>query len=299
MLKSAGPSGFGYASSADQVTQGLKLKGKSYLLTGCNSGIGQETLRVLCLRGAEVLGTGRSEARAMEACAPLGAVGLACELSDPESVLRCVEQVKKSGVLLDGIVCNAGIMCPPKLVLQHGYESQFFTNHIGHFLLVTRLLSSLKPDGRVVVVSSNAHRRAPALGIDFNNLDGSRGYAPWAAYGQSKLANLLFARQLALSLKGTEQTANALHPGVIATNLSRSMGFGTRFGLSVGGYLAFKSVPEGAATQCYLATHPAVAKISGEYFSDCNVKLSKPQGRNMSMAAELWQRSEAIVAPWR
>jgi len=298
ILKSAGPSGFGYGSTAEQVTEGLDLTGKTYLVTGCATGLGRETVRVLRLRGANVLGTGRTEARANETCGPLGATPLACELSEPPSVLACVEQIQRRDAKLDGIICNAGIMCPPTLVLQHGFESQFFTNHVGHFLLATRLLSSLKPEGRVVVVSSNAHRRAPAVGIDFDNLAGTRGYEPWTAYGMSKLANLLFARQLAKRLAGTGQTANALHPGVIATDLTRSMGAGVKVAFAVGTVLAFKSIPEGAATQVYLAVHPQVAGKTGKYFSDCNEKDSTPQGQDMAQAEKLWAVTEDILARW-
>jgi NAD(P)-dependent dehydrogenase (short-subunit alcohol dehydrogenase family) len=298
LLKRPGPSGFGYGSTAEQVTEGLDLTGKTYLVTGCATGLGRETVRVLRMRGAQVLGTGRTEARANETCGPLGATPLACDLSEPPSVLGCVKEVERLGATLDAIICNAGIMCPPALVLQHGIESQFFTNHVGHFLLVTRLLSSLKPEGRVVVVSSNAHRRAPAVGIDFENLSGARGYDPWQAYGMSKLANLLFARRLAAQLAGGRQTVNALHPGVIATDLARSMSAGVRAGLAVGSLLAFKSVAEGAATQVYLAVHPAVARTSGKYFSDCNEKESTPQGRDMGQAERLWGVTEKILAPW-
>jgi len=300
LFKGKGPSGFGYASTAEDVTQGLNLAGKTYLVTGCATGLGRETVRVLRARGAAVLGTGRTEARANETCASLGARGLACDLSEPPSVLACVAALRQQGVPLDGIICNAGIMCPPVLVLQHGYESQFFTNHVGHFLLVTRLLSSLAENGRIVVVSSNAHRRAPATGIDFDNLGGARGYAPWTAYGTSKLANLLFMRELAarLAASGSRQTVNALHPGVVATELTRSMGAPVRVGLAVGALLAFKSIPEGAATQCYLAVHPSVAGVSGKYFSDCNEKESTPQGRDLAQAKRLWDVTEEIVSRW-
>jgi len=298
ILKGAGPSGFGYGSTAEQVTEGLDLTGKTYLVTGCATGLGRETVRVLRLRGANVLGTGRTEARANETCGPLGATPLACELSEPTSVLACVDQIQQRDVKLDAIICNAGIMCPPELVLQHGFESQFFTNHVGHFLLATRLLPSLKPEGRVVVVSSNAHRRAPAVGIDFDNLSGTRGYEPWKAYGMSKLANLLFARQLAKRLAGTGQTVNALHPGVIATDLTRSMGMGVKLGFAVGTVLAFKSIPEGAATQVYLAVHPQVAGKTGKYFADCNEKDSTPQGKDMAQAEKLWSVTEEILASW-
>ena len=144
MFKSAGPTGFGYGSTAEQVTEGLSLAGQMILVTGCNSGIGREACRVLALRGALVLGTARSKEKAAAACAtfPGKAIGYACDLSDPSSVRGCVASVKADGHRLDAIICNAGIMMLPKLEKSHGYELQFFTNHIGHFMLVTGLLSS-------------------------------------------------------------------------------------------------------------------------------------------------------------
>src|SRR5690606_36016408 len=142
MFNSAGPTGFGYGSTAEQVTDGLSLDGKTILVTGCNSGIGQEACRVLALRGALVLGTARTQEKAAAACAafPGKAIGYACELSDPASVRGCVAAVQAAGHQLDAIICNAGIMMLPKLEKAHGYELQFFTNHVGHFMLVTGLI---------------------------------------------------------------------------------------------------------------------------------------------------------------
>ncbi|UCH30443.1 MAG: SDR family NAD(P)-dependent oxidoreductase, partial [Myxococcales bacterium] len=221
---------------------------------------------------------------------------IACELSDPASVKACAAQVIAFGRPLDAIICNAGIMALPKLNLQHGYELQFFTNHVGHFILVTSLLDQLADDGRVVMVSSAAHNGAPSAGIQFDNLDCKRGYNPWANYGQSKLANLLFANQLAKRFAGTAKTANSLHPGVIHTNLTRSMNPVARVGLSLGAPLVLKSIPEGAATQCYLAAHPDVAGVSGKYFADCNESRTSAHGRDEAMAEKLWDVSEKIVA---
>ena len=226
MFKSAGPTGFGYGSTAEQVTEGLSLAGQTILVTGCNSGIGQEACRVLALRGALVLGTARTKEKAAAACAtfPGKAIGYACELSDPSSVRGCVAAVKADGHRLDAIICNAGIMMLPKLEKSHGYELQFFTNYIGHFMLVTGLLEQLKDEGRVVMLSSEGHRSAPVGAIGFDNLSGDKGYQPLAAYGQSKIANLLFAKELQRRFAGTKKTAYAVHPGVVDTNLARNLG---------------------------------------------------------------------------
>lgn len=295
-FKPPGPNGFGYASTAEQVTRDLDLRGKTYLLTGCNSGLGLETLRVLAGRGARVIAAARSLERAREACA--GVRGdtrpVACDLGAPGSVRACAAELLRDGGALDALICNAGIMALPRLSQLFGYEQQFFTNHIGHFLLVTALLPALAPDGRVVMVSSNAHRRAPKEGIQFDNLSGERGYRPWAAYGQSKLANLLFARELARRLPLPQQSANALHPGVIATNLTRNMPLHTRIALRLLTPLALKNIAEGAATQCYLATQPGLT-ANGEYFSHCNIARSSRLGRDSELARRLWEASERIV----
>jgi NAD(P)-dependent dehydrogenase (short-subunit alcohol dehydrogenase family) len=298
LFKGKGPSGFGYGSTAEQVTEGLSLEGKTILVTGCNSGLGLEAMRVLAQRGARVLGTARTLEKARAACAAVGgtAVPYACELSDPSSVRACVEAVKRGGERLDAIICNAGIMALPKLEQVHGIELQFFTNHIGHFMLVTGLLDRLADDGRVVMLSSGAHTMAPREGIRFDDLAGARGYTPWGHYGQSKLANLLFAKELARRLAGTGRTANAVHPGVIRTNLGRHMpGFADLlFGLA--GPLVLKSVPQGAATEVYVAVHPAVAGITGAYFADCNVAKARADADDPALARRLWEVSEAIVA---
>jgi WW domain-containing oxidoreductase len=180
LLQSKGPSGFSYGSTAEEVTAGLSLAGKTILVTGCNSGLGLETLRVLALRGAHVIGTARNEDKARQACQSISGktTGLACELAEPASVRACVAAVKRLDLRLDAIICNAGIMALPKLRQAFGYELQFFTNHIGHFILVTGLLETLAEDGRVVMVSSMGHRSAPAQGIEFDNLSGEKGYRP-------------------------------------------------------------------------------------------------------------------------
>jgi WW domain-containing oxidoreductase len=298
LFKGKGPSGFGYGSTAEDVTAGLDLSGRTLLVTGANSGLGFETARVLALRGVRVVVAARTLEKARAACRELtgSTLPVACELSDPSSVLACVDTLVKQALRLDGVICNAGVMSLPRLERAFGYELQFFCNHVGHFLLVTRLLDLLSESARVVVVSSAAHRSAPAAGIEFDNLSGQRGYAPWKAYGQSKLANLLFTKELARRLRGTGKTVNALHPGVIYTPLSRHLSIAQRAGLALAAPLALKTPAEGAATQCYVATHPALAGVSGEYFEDCNLALPSAKARDLALAARLWEVSEQIVA---
>jgi NAD(P)-dependent dehydrogenase (short-subunit alcohol dehydrogenase family) len=291
--------GFGARTTAEEVVAGLDLTGKTYLVTGCNAGLGHETMRVLAARGARVLGCARSQEKAEAACDRIDGetVPFVCELSEPASARACAEAVRAAGIEIDGLICNAGIMALPKLELFHGYEAQFLVNHVGHFILATGLLDQLTSDGRVVMVSSYGHRLAGRPGVDFQNLDGSRGYNAWRFYGQSKLANLLFARALARRFEeaGTEQLALALHPGVIDTELGRYMNGVMRWGMSLGGKLFFKTTEQGAATQVFAAAHPLARELNGGYLKNCRWKTPSKRGRDDALAEELWERTETIV----
>jgi WW domain-containing oxidoreductase len=296
-LTASGPEGFGYRSTAEQVTAGLSLDGRRILITGCNSGLGLESLRVLALRGAHVIGAARTLEKAQAACATVGgrSTAVACELCDPASVAGCVATVRAAGTL-DAVICNAGIMAPRQLQQAHGYELQFFGNHIGHFMLVTGLLDALSAQGRIVMVSSRAHHRAPPGGIQFDNLSGEHGYRPFTAYGQSKLANLLFAKELARRLGTGGRSALAVHPGVIATQIGRHLpGAGAALVFAVGSLLFFKSIPQGAATQCFAAVHPRAATLSGACLADCQVAQPRADAEDAALARRLWDVSEQIV----
>jgi len=302
LIKPNGPSGFGYGSTAEDVTADRDLRGKNILVTGTNSGLGAETLRVLTLRGAHVFATARDEAKAKTACEGAQGQGqatpLVLDLESPPTVRACVDTLHRDNTRLDVIICNAGIMALPKREQAFGLERQFFTNHIGHFMLVTGLLDLLADDGRVVILSSGAHVGAPKCGIDFDDLAAERKYTSWRAYGQSKLANLLFAKELGrrFSGSGSAKTAYAVHPGVIQTNLGRHMSGVMSFGLSLAGPLFLKSIPQGAATQCYCATHPDAVAHSGSYFADSNVAKPRADAEDPELASKLWERSEEIVA---
>jgi len=244
-----------------------------------------------------LIATARTLDKAREACATLHsgeAEPLACDLAEPASVMACVRALQERGTPLDAVICNAGIMALPRLQQAFGYELQFFTNHIGHFMLVTSLLSQLAPQARVVVVGSGAHRWAPPGGIQFDNLSGESGYRPWVAYGQSKIANLLFAKELARRLPLRGQTANAVHPGVIYTNLYRSTSPLMKLLTAAGTPLFFKNVEQGAATQCYVAVHPKVTQ-NGEYFVNCQPTRPRKEARDPELAKRLWEVSERIV----
>jgi len=295
-IKGRGPNGFGSNSTAEEVTAGLSLAGRTFLVTGARSGLGRETVRVLAKRGARVLAMGRTKSSVNEGSALEGEVAPGeCDLSNPASIASCIERVRRSERKLDGVVCNAGIMALPNLERAFGYELQFFTNHIGHFILVTGLQDHLTHKARVVVVSSAAHTNAPKSGVEFDNLDGAKGYGPWKAYGQSKLCNLLFAKELARRWRGTDRTANALHPGVIATPLGRHMPAIARSILKAASPIFLKTVAQGAATQCYVATHPSLDTVSGEYFADCNVAKPSALASDRALAERLWDESVGIV----
>lgn len=289
---------FGKSSTAEQVTAGIDLTGKLVLVTGVNSGIGHETMLRLAERGATVVGTARTMAKATEACrrVPGATIPLACELESGDSIRACATEVGKLARPLDVCIANAGVMALPKRETVNGIEKQFATNHLGHFLLINLLRPQIEAcaNARVVVVSSDAHRMAPAAGIEFDNLSGERSYGAWRAYGHSKLANILFAKALARRL-GSGRTANALHPGVIPTNLQRHMNPFVN-GLIVMLTRPFgKTIPQGAATSCYVATRPELTGVTGQYFDDCAVVEPSRQARDEAMSERLWEVSEQLT----
>jgi NAD(P)-dependent dehydrogenase (short-subunit alcohol dehydrogenase family) len=295
-------SGFTGDSTAEEVTAGIDLAGRTVLITGVTSGIGLEAMRVLALRGAHVIGTGRTLEKAAAACA--GVTGrttpLAMELTDFGSVVAAADAVRASGTPLDALVCNAGIMALPELAQDYGLERQFVTNHLGHFVLVDRLLDRVQaaPQGRVVVVSSSALKWADETGIEWDNLSGQRNYDGSRAYGQSKLANALFSLELARRLKGTTSTSNAMNPGAVLTNLQRHA---PAWAVKLGDWLGpafMKSPAEGASTLCYLAAHPAVAAVSGYFFEDCDARVRPGNSENLEMAARLWEVSTDLTRKW-
>ncbi|MDX1498580.1 MAG: SDR family NAD(P)-dependent oxidoreductase [Woeseiaceae bacterium] len=296
-------SAFGADATAEEVTRDVDLSGKLALVTGCTSGIGFETMRVLALRGAWVIGTSRSLERAEAACTAVRGrtTPLALELGDFDSVVACADAVRSINQPLDILLLNAGYFGgsgEPELI--GGLEKHFVVNHLGHFVLANRLMGRLymADQGRVVAVSSRAaYKRAPADGIQFDNLDGHRDYDDFAFYGHSKLANALFALHLAELLKGTRITANALHPGVINTEIDRHLNRFMQAGFAIATGLGYgKSVEEGAATSCYVATSPALGATSGRFFEDCNaVTISGSHLHDHAMAARLWEVSEALT----
>ena len=289
--------------SAEQVTKAVDLNGKNIVITGVNSGLGKETMRVLALRGAHIIGLARNADKAQQAADDLGIkiAAMTCELSDFDSVVACADEINALNQPIDILICNAGIMAPPSLQLEQGYEAQFTTNHMGHFILINRLLNKIKAaqQGRIVMLSSEGHRVVPKGGIDFDNLDGSKGYSGLRFYGQSKLANLLTAVALAEQLKSSSATANAVHPGVINTDLGRRLSLPLRMVLLnpiseffIRTLFGGKTIEQGASTQCYVATAPDLAEVSGKYFADNNEAKPTYYGTNVELANRLWCWSE-------
>lgn len=297
---------FNEDSTAEEVTEGLDLKGKLAVVTGCTTGIGFETMRVLAKRGAYVVGTSRSLRRAEEACRKVIGITTPVELDlgDFDSVARCADYIRILRSPIDMLICNAGYRGGGnERQLINGVEKHFVINHLGHFILINRLMERLylSWQGRIVTVSSRtAYRDAPDEGILFDDPGMAREYSDALAYGHSKLANALLSLQLAELLRGTRITSNALHPGVINTDLDRNLNPVSRFAWGLYANIAGKTVEQGAATTCYVATNEQLGNISGRFFEDCNAVTIEDQGhmQNLGMAGRLLQMSIELTADW-
>ncbi|MEY9967960.1 NAD(P)-dependent dehydrogenase (short-subunit alcohol dehydrogenase family) [Streptacidiphilus sp. MAP12-16] len=303
---------FTAASTAAEVVDGIDLTGRRAIVTGGASGIGIETARALAGAGAEVTLAVRDldagERTAQDIVAATGNKQLLVaplDLADQASVASFV-------AAWDGplhiLVNNAGVMASPELRTPEGWELQFATNHLGHFALATGLHRSLAAAdrARVVSVSSSAHLRSPVVFEDIHFRE--RAYEPWAAYGQSKTANVLFAVEAAKRWADDGITVNALMPGAIRTNLQRHVSEEDLDRLRAaagGGGPVWKTPAQGAATSVLLATSPLLEGVGGRYFEDCNEAApNQPGTRNgvasyaldPQAAAQLWQVTVAMLA---
>lgn len=278
---------FGRRSTADQVLAGIDLTGKRIIVTGCNSGLGLETLNAFAANGASVIGLARTLESASRACAEASpaCVPVACDLADLDSIAAAVRAIRALPVPLDAIVANAGVASLPSLRTRYGVELQFLTNHIGHFMLVNGLIDQVRDgSGRIVIVSGSISP-APSEGIMFDNLDGRRFYQPAIFYAQSKLANALYAKELSRRLCSRGIAVNAADPGAARTRLTQ--GFAAR--------LFAKSPAQAAATQALLAASPHAAGATGEYWRNCKISHGNVLLDDTALAGRLWDISRQIL----
>jgi len=273
---------------------------------------GLETATVLTKEGGHVILACRPGQKADQALqsikekVPEGQVELMpLDLGSTASIKKFAAEFKSKGTPLHVLINNAGVMACPYGLTEDGFEMQLGTNHFGHFLLTHLLLDKLKGSGddcRVVCVSSEAHKLTPKGGIKFDDLKYEQNYSPWYSYGQSKLANVLYASELQRRLKAdgvTNVTAYSLHPGGIMTDLQRHTGGAMGYllwGLDSCGL--FKSIPQGAATSVTCATSDKVLPHAGGYFEDCNPVKPSAYGQDAEMAKKLWEVTEKELEPF-
>lgn len=276
----------------------MKLRNKTAIVTGANSGMGMATAKAFLAEGATVIMLCRSEKRGMEAYRKLTEDGnsrtrlILCDLGDYESIRTFSMQVHKQFEHIDILVNNAGFISLDRQFTKEGLERQFGINHIGHFLLTTELLDLMTEGSRIVNVASGAHKTGK---IHFDDINLNKSFNVVKAYSQSKLANVLFTRELARRLKPRGITVNCCHPGAVATNIGidRESGFGKK----VTGMLKpfFQTPEEGAKTAIFLATDDSVKEITGEYFYRCKIAKSSKRSKDMKLAGKLYEFSEKLV----
>ena len=258
------------------------LNGKIALVTGANSGMGMATTKALADMGAAVVMLCRNEKRGMES------LNILLEKSDRKLDLMFCDLGEK----LDILVNNAGFISLDRQTTKDGLERQFGVNHMGHFLLTMKLIDLFEDGGRIVNVASGAHKTGD---IHFEDINLTKGFNVIKAYSQSKLANVLFTRELAKRLKNKNITVNCCHPGAVATNIgiSRETGFGKTITEMLKPF--FQTPEQGASTAIFLATSEEVDSITGEYFYKCKIAKSSKRSKDMALAKRLFDFSEQLV----
>jgi len=305
---------FGAQSTADEVLTGVDLSGKRVLITGVSAGLGVETARAAATHGARVVGTARDLAKARQALAPHAGLAIdvvECDLASLASVRGCADALKARGETFDVVIANAGVMNCPFGHTADGFETQFGTNHLGHFVLVNRLLPLVPDGGRIVILSSAAHRAAD-VDLDDPGFETTE-YDPLIAYGRSKTANMLFAVELDRRLQARGIRVTALHPGGIMTELMRHtspellqrMAAAAKAGMhpARAAQIQVKTVPQGAATSVWAAFVAPAEAIGGRFLEDCHVGEVENQAYHgvrayavdPARAKALWAKSEAMV----
>jgi len=305
----------GATSTTDDVLGTMSLRGKRVLVTGVSAGLGVETARALATRGAQVVGTARDLAKARRATEGLELQLVELDLASLASVRACADALLKDGRKLDVVIANAGVMAAPLGRTAEGFELQFGTNHLGHFVLVNRIAPLVPEGGRIVIVASSGHRMAPFSLEDPNFLRST--YDPWLAYGRSKTANILFAVELDRRHRARGVRATALHPGGIKTELARHVSDGSLDAMltQINAALAaegrppyqWKTIPQGAATSVWAAFVARPEDIGGRYCEDCHVSGIaaadaspvapgvRPYALDPANAQALWSISEELV----
>jgi NAD(P)-dependent dehydrogenase (short-subunit alcohol dehydrogenase family) len=273
------------------------VKDKVVVVTGGNTGIGKEAARALAKMGAQVAIGARDHAKGQAAADEIGARFFHLDLADFASIRAFAQEILAAYDRLDVLLLNAGLVLGDRRETKQGFEQTFGVNHLGHFLLTDLLLERVKASApsRIVVVASDAHRRAH--GMTWDDLQHTRSYSGVDVYSESKLANILFARELARRLEGTGVTVNSLHPGVIASGFARDGDLKGIFGLLWKIGAPFMKTPvQGAQTSIHLCSSPEVEGVTGEYFKDS--KITKPTrfARDDAAARRLWDESERLIA---
>ena len=303
---------FGAESTTDQVLEGIDLTGKRVLVTGVSAGLGVETARTLAAHGAHVVGTARDLDKARKANG--GGIELVTlDLASLKSVRSCADGLVAAGKPFDVVIANAGVMACPKGVTADGFETQFGTNHLGHFVLVNRIASLLHAGSRLVNLSSAGHRFAD-VDLDDPNFERTP-YTEFAAYGRSKTANVLFAVEFDRRHRASGIRATAVHPGGIQTELGRHMtpeltqamikNIETANKAAKLPGFQWKTIPQGAATSVWSGFVAAADEVGGRYCEDCHVaELSdnsearggvRPYALDPERAKALWAKSEDLV----
>jgi NAD(P)-dependent dehydrogenase (short-subunit alcohol dehydrogenase family) len=314
---------FGATSTTEDVLSGIDLRGKRILVTGVSAGLGVETARSLAARGARVVGTARDLAKAENATAQVRKDATAgggsfelieLDLANLKSVRACADRLLAKAESLDVIIANAGVMATAFGHTADGFETQFGTNHLGHFVLVNRIARLLREGGRLINLSSSGHRFSN-VNSDDPNFERTP-YDPFVAYGRSKTANILFAVAFDKRHRSRGVRAAAVHPGGIQTELARHIGAdalqnlidGINQQLAAEGKAAFqfKTIPQGAATSVWAAVVVPADEVGGQYCEDCHVGKMVPDDvttwegvRSYALdpknAEALWKRSEEMV----
>ncbi|KAI5655295.1 hypothetical protein M9H77_32482 [Catharanthus roseus] len=315
LLGSAGPSGFGSKSTAEQVTDySTDLRSITAIITGATSGIGAETARILAKRGARLILPARSLKTAEDAKARIlsefpdsDIIVMALDLSSLNSVRKFVKEFESLNLPLNLLINNAGKFSHEHSISEDGIEMTFATNYLGHFLLTKLLMKKMIEtakttgvQGRIVNVSSSIHTWFSGDTIRYLDLitKNKSHYDATRAYALSKIANVLHTKELSLRLQEMEAnvTANCVHPGIVRTRLTREReGLITDLVFFLASKL-LKTIPQAAATTCYVATHPRLANVTGKYFADCNEAPTSKLGSNLAEAARIWSASEIMVS---